>query len=129
MERILSLSKGAFFTNRICFNLLLPLVICHVGRNKRGFQTALLTPNSLSSALHNKYPKSAVCHRSHIRSSPREIMASPSDLNKRIKVLIISGPTGVGKSALAEHLAKHHGPAELISADSVQVSRTNCIEA
>ena len=42
----------------------------------------------------------------------------------RIKVVVISGPTAVGKSALAESIAKSlDGGAELISADSVQVYR------
>jgi DNA replication protein DnaC len=122
MERTLLLSKGGLFTNRICFNFLLPLVICHVGRNKRGFQSALLNSDSFPSILHKKYSKSATCDHSNIRGSSREITACMSESKQRIKVLIISGPTGVGKSALAEHLAKHHGPAELISADSVQVN-------
>jgi tRNA dimethylallyltransferase len=40
----------------------------------------------------------------------------------RIKVVVISGPTAVGKSALAESIAASlDGGAELISADSVQV--------
>ena len=54
-------------------------------------------------------------------SEAEENVSISAESKNRIKVLIISGPTGVGKSALAEHLAKHHGPAELISADSVQV--------
>ena len=42
----------------------------------------------------------------------------------RIKVVVISGPTAVGKSALAESIASSlPGGAELISADSVQVYR------
>ena len=42
--------------------------------------------------------------------------------NSRIKVVVISGPTAVGKSALAESIAQSlQGGAELISADSVQV--------
>jgi len=42
----------------------------------------------------------------------------------RIKVVVISGPTAVGKSALAESIARSlPGGAELISADSVQVYR------
>lgn len=42
----------------------------------------------------------------------------------RPKVVVISGPTAVGKSALAEAIAKSFpGGAELISADSVQVYR------
>ena len=46
--------------------------------------------------------------------------ASPASC--RIKVVVISGPTAVGKSALAESIAKTvAGGAELISADSVQV--------
>ncbi|EKX44667.1 hypothetical protein GUITHDRAFT_139595 [Guillardia theta CCMP2712] len=42
----------------------------------------------------------------------------------RIKVVVISGPTAVGKSAIAETLAqKEKLDAELVSADSVQVYR------
>ncbi|GLJ38670.1 hypothetical protein SUGI_0788280 [Cryptomeria japonica] len=42
--------------------------------------------------------------------------------NKKRKVIVISGPTGVGKSSLALQLAKRLG-GEIISADSVQVYR------
>jgi len=41
---------------------------------------------------------------------------------KKEKVIVISGPTGSGKSRLAMELAKHLN-GEIVSADSVQVSK------
>ncbi|MFH1135533.1 MAG: tRNA (adenosine(37)-N6)-dimethylallyltransferase MiaA [Pseudomonadota bacterium] len=41
---------------------------------------------------------------------------------KRFKIVVISGPTGVGKTGLGIHLARHFG-AEIVNADSLQVYR------
>ncbi|KAF8763054.1 hypothetical protein HU200_008904 [Digitaria exilis] len=46
----------------------------------------------------------------------------PSENNKKSTVIVISGPTGAGKSRLALEVAKRLG-GEIISADSVQVAR------
>lgn len=48
----------------------------------------------------------------------------PSDIQrKRKKVIVIAGPTAVGKSELAMQLAEKIGNAEIVSADSMQVYR------
>jgi serine kinase of HPr protein (carbohydrate metabolism regulator) len=47
--------------------------------------------------------------------------ATASRMEKRGKVIVISGPTGAGKTAVAIELAKRLG-GDIISADSVQVN-------
>lgn len=52
--------------------------------------------------------------------------ASSGSSNKKEKVIVISGPTGAGKSRLALELAKRLN-GEIISADSVQVGKKNSL--
>ncbi|KAM7498646.1 hypothetical protein LguiA_023060 [Lonicera macranthoides] len=58
----------------------------------------------------------------HRQRRPRLFSASFSSSAKKDKVIVISGPTGAGKSRLALELAKRLN-GEIISADSVQVYR------
>lgn len=60
-------------------------------------------------------------------SCPRRLLATASAVSqaqKKEKVIVVSGPTGAGKSRLALELAKLLN-GEIISADSVQVSSIN----
>lgn len=56
----------------------------------------------------------------------RLFTTSCSVSSKKEKVIVISGPTGAGKSRLALELAKRLN-GEIISADSVQVSKAGRI--
>ncbi|KAJ1441688.1 P-loop containing nucleoside triphosphate hydrolase, partial [Sesbania bispinosa] len=55
-------------------------------------------------------------------SHRRRFLATASETKKKEKVIVISGPTGSGKSRLALELAKRLN-GEIVSADSVQVYR------
>lgn len=74
-------------------------------------------------SLHHRQRKFSALHGGQRPSSPTATMQDAVDAqSRRLKVIVISGPTAVGKSALAESIAQSlHGGAELISADSVQV--------
>ncbi|KAL9322177.1 hypothetical protein ACSQ67_010230 [Phaseolus vulgaris] len=55
-------------------------------------------------------------------TSRRQFLVTASERKKKEKVIVISGPTGSGKSRLALELAKRLN-GEIVSADSVQVYR------
>lgn len=78
------------------------------------------------SCLRLPYPAEALLRRpsrptSRLRCTNRLFTTSCSVKSKRQKVIVISGPTGAGKSRLALELAKRVN-GEIISADSVQVN-------
>ncbi|GKV50807.1 hypothetical protein SLEP1_g57500 [Rubroshorea leprosula] len=59
--------------------------------------------------------------RQPFAKATRMVSTTSNNKEKKKKVMVISGPTGAGKSRLALELAKRlYG--EIISADSVQVS-------
>lgn len=61
-------------------------------------------------------------HGTAPRALTMQAVSGDHEIGSRIKVVVISGPTAVGKSAVAESIAASlDGKAELISADSVQV--------
>lgn len=62
------------------------------------------------------------CCLSITASSSSSSVPGPTGTNKKQKVIVISGPTGAGKSRLALELAKRLN-GEIVSADSVQVYR------
>jgi hypothetical protein len=121
MNTITILSRGALLSHFFCFEFFLPIVVGEFGRNKRGFQFAAQYSGTFASSAQRKYSKSSTNQFRSSSAARYNAVRCMTDQSKRIKVIVISGPTGVGKSALAELLAKQHGPAELISADSVQV--------
>ena len=122
MNTITIFSRGALLSHFFCFEFFLPIVVGEIGRNKRGFQFSAQHSEAFATTAHRKYLKLFTANKFRSSSVANcNAVRCMADQSKRIKVIVISGPTGVGKSALAELLAKQHGPAELISADSVQV--------
>ncbi|CAI9303762.1 unnamed protein product [Lactuca saligna] len=75
-------------------------------------ETSLFSPSALSFLVHRRQ-----CCRIRLFST---FQCSASAKPKKEKVIVISGPTGAGKSRLALELAKKLN-GEIISADSVQV--------
>lgn len=75
-------------------------------------ETSLFSPSALSFLVHRRK-----CCRRRLFST---FQCSASAKPKKEKVIVISGPTGAGKSRLALELAKKLN-GEIISADSVQV--------
>lgn len=71
---------------------------------------------------HNPHLPAQFRRRRAFATSRRTISALSSSIEKKEKVIVISGPTGAGKSRLALELAKRLN-GEIISADSVQVYR------
>lgn len=68
-------------------------------------------------------------HRYTTRLFATSCSAAPPEIKReRQKVIVISGPTGAGKSRLSLELAKRLN-GEIISADSVQVFLSICIFA
>lgn len=63
---------------------------------------------------------SSYLHRHH-RFTATQMLSSSSEEPSRSLVIIIAGPTAVGKSRIAQALADRLGGATLLSADSVQV--------
>jgi polynucleotide 5'-kinase involved in rRNA processing len=121
MNPIAVFPRGGLLSHFFCFELFLPIALGDFGRNKRGFLFAAQHSDTFASSSHRKYLKSSIENFRSSNTAHFSTVSCMADQSKRIKVIVISGPTGVGKSALAELLAKQHGPAELISADSVQV--------
>ncbi|KAJ3672275.1 hypothetical protein LUZ60_006996 [Juncus effusus] len=76
-------------------------------------------------SLHTRLPSSHSYLKStlnSLNSKTLKTLCSLPNPNKKPKVIVISGPTGAGKSQLALQLAKRLN-GEIISADSVQVYR------
>nr|XP_043628028.1 tRNA dimethylallyltransferase 9 [Erigeron canadensis] len=76
-------------------------------------ETSLLRPSALSFFTHRRQTI-----RRHLFTTT--VQCSASTHSKKQKVIVISGPTGAGKSRLALELSKKLN-GEIISADSVQV--------
>lgn len=79
-----------------------------------------------SAAALRRWPPSAAPLASMSEAPPpKRARADPDASRGPPKVLVIAGPTGVGKSALAEQLCRSLAEGgEIISADSVQVYRS-----
>lgn len=112
---LLSLAVGHLSAASSCTAFSVPISLRPVTACQlRG--SAFVTRNRRTETRHiEQAPKTNL-----LRMQTQETVSPPA----RVKVVVISGPTAVGKSALAESIAKGiPGGAELISADSVQVYR------